>query len=249
MEETIDLRQLFGTLKKRLWLIALITIIAAMISGIVSFFVLTPVYQARTQILVNQESSEQQPLNAYTIQTNIQLISTYNEIITSPVILEDVVKKLNLNVTAKQLSGQVQVTNSQDSQVAHIVVQDTDAKRATDIANTTAAVFQEKIPSIMSIDNVSVLSKAELADSLNPIKPAPLMNIAIAIVVGLMLGVGLAFLLEYLDNTIKTEQDVETILELPVIGSISVIKDRELEGTRVMPTGANHPVRGETYGG
>lgn len=229
MEETIDLRQLFGTLKKRLWLIALITIIAATISGIVSFFVLTPVYQARTQILVNQESSEQQPLNAYTIQTNIQLISTYNEIITSPVILEDVVKKLNLNVTAKQLSGQVQVTNSQDSQVAHIVVQDTDAKRAMDIANTTAAVFQEKIPSIMSIDNVSVLSKAELADSLNPIKPAPLMNIAIAIVVGLMLGVGLAFLLEYLDQNIKNEQDVERILQIPVIGVISEISDGEVQ--------------------
>lgn len=229
MEETIDLRQLFGTLKKRLWLIALITIIAAMISGIVSFFVLTPVYQARTQILVNQESSEQQPLNAYTIQTNIQLISTYNEIITSPVILEDVVKKLNLNVTAKQLSGQVQVTNSEDSQVAHIVVQDTDAKRAMDIANTTAAVFQEKIPSIMSIDNVSVLSKAELADSLNPIKPAPLMNIAIAIVVGLMLGVGLAFLLEYLDQNIKNEQDVERILQIPVIGVISEISDGEVQ--------------------
>ncbi|WP_430487966.1 YveK family protein [Priestia flexa] len=229
MEETIDLRQLFGTLKKRLWLIALITIIAAMISGIVSFFVLTPVYQARTQILVNQESSEQQPLNAYTIQTNIQLISTYNEIITSPVILEDVVKKLNLNVTAKQLSGQVQVTNSEDSQVAHIVVQDTDAKRAMDIANTTAAVFQEKIPSIMSIDNVSILSKAELADSLNPIKPAPLMNIAIAIVVGLMLGVGLTFLLEYLDQNIKNEQDVERILQIPVIGVISEISDGEVQ--------------------
>lgn len=229
MEETIDLRQLFGTLKKRLWLIALITIIAAMISGIVSFFVLTPVYQARTQILVNQESSEQQPLNAYTIQTNIQLISTYNEIITSPVILEDVVKKLNLNVTAKQLSGQVQVTNSQDSQVAHIVVQDTNAKRATDIANTTAAVFQEKISSIMSIDNVSILSKAELADSLNPIKPAPLKNIAIAIVVGLMLGVGLAFLLEYLDQNIKNEQDVERILQIPVIGVISEISDGEVQ--------------------
>lgn len=229
MEETIDLRQLFGTLKKRLWLIALITIIAAMISGIVSFFVLTPVYQARTQILVNQESSEQQPLNAYTIQTNIQLISTYNEIITSPVILEDVVKKLNLNVTAKQLSGQVQVTNSEDSQVAHIVVQDTNAKRATDIANTTAAVFQEKISSIMSIDNVSILSKAELADSLNPIKPAPLMNIAIAIVVGLMLGVGLAFLLEYLDQNIKNEQDVERILQIPVIGVISEISDGEVQ--------------------
>ncbi|MGG0750473.1 Wzz/FepE/Etk N-terminal domain-containing protein [Priestia megaterium] len=247
MEEAIDLRQLMGTLKKRFWLIALITIIAATVSGVVSFFVLTPVYEARTQILVNQAKSKEQFYNSAELQTNVQLIQTYNDIIKSPAILGKVTKQLDLGMTPKQLSNQIQVTNSQDSQVAHIVVQDTNARLAVNIANKTAAVFKKEVPKIMSIDNVSVLAKAELNESLSPIKPQPLMNIAIAIVVGLMIGVGLSFLLEYLDNTIKDEQDVEHIMELPVLAVISTIDEDELKGTS-LPVQSVRPVREETHG-
>ncbi|MHA7744957.1 YveK family protein [Priestia aryabhattai] len=247
MEEAIDLRQLMGTLKKRFWLIALITIIAATVSGVVSFFVLTPVYEARTQILVNQAKSKEQFYNSSELQTNVQLIQTYNDIIKSPAILGEVTKQLHLDMTPKQLSGQIQVTNSQDSQVAHIVVQDTNARLAVKIANTTAAVFKKEVPKIMSIDNVSILAKAELDESLSPIKPQPLMNIAIAVVVGLMMGVGLSFLLEYLDNSIKDEQDVENIMELPILAVISTIDEDELQGTS-LPLQSVRPVRGETHG-
>ena len=84
--------------------------------------------------------------------------------------------------------------------------------------------FQKDIVKIMNVDNVSILAKAEVSDQASPIKPQPLMNIAIALVVGLMLGVGIAFLLEYLDHTIKTEQDIERILDMPVIGVIGQIE-------------------------
>lgn len=246
MEESIDLKQLFGVIKKRFWLIALLTIIAAIISGVVSFFVLTPVYEANTQILVNQAKSKEQFYNSSELQTNVQLIQTYNDIIKSPAILGEVTKQLNLDMTPKQLSNQIQVTNSQDSQVAHIVVQDKNARLAVRIANTTASVFKKEVPKIMSIDNVSILAKAQLDEALSPIKPQPFLNIAIAVVVGLMAGVGLAFLLEYLDNTIKNEQDVERILQLPVIGVISVIKEEELKNFSSASYAS--PVRGESRG-
>ncbi|MGG1885887.1 Wzz/FepE/Etk N-terminal domain-containing protein [Priestia megaterium] len=251
MEETISLRDLFQVLRKRLWLIALIAIIAATISAVISFFILTPVYQTSTQILVNQAKSEQQLYNAGAVQTNVQLISTYNDIIKSPAILDTVIEKLKLDGSAKSLSGQIQVTSAQNSQVALITVQDTNAKRATEIANTTASVFQQKVPKIMNmnIDNVSILSKADLAASKSPVKPQPILNIAIALVVGLMVGIGLSFLLEYLDNTLKTEQDIENILELPVMGVITNIKDVP-KATNVQHPDikARVPQRGETFG-
>ncbi|MFP8643710.1 YveK family protein [Priestia aryabhattai] len=246
MEESIDLKQLFVVIKRRFWLIALLTIIAATISGVVSFFVLTPVYEANTQILVNQAKSKEQFYNSSELQTNVQLIQTYNDIIKSPAILGEVTKQLNLDMTPKQLSNHIQVTNSQNSQVAHIVVQDTNARLAVKIANTTAAVFKKEVPKIMSIDNVSILAKAQLDEALSPVKPQPFLNIAIAVVVGLMAGVGLAFLLEYLDNTIKNEQDVERILQLPVIGVISVIKEEELRN--LSSASYVSAVRGESRG-
>lgn len=246
MEDSVNLKQILEVIKKRLWVIALITIIAATVSGVVSFFVLTPVYEARTQILVNQAKSKEQFYNSYELQTNVQLIQTYNDIIKSPAILGEVTKQLDLDMTPKQLSNQIQVTNSQDSQVAHIVVQDTNARLAVKIANTTAAVFKKEVPKIMSIDNVSILAKAELDESLSPIKPQPLMNIAMGIVVGLMLGVGLSFLLEYLDSSIKDERDIDQIMELPVIGVISLMDEEELKGSSV----SSHslaPARGGTH--
>ncbi|MDP9578351.1 UNVERIFIED_ORG: capsular polysaccharide biosynthesis protein [Bacillus sp. 1751] len=249
MEETISLRELFQVLRKRLWLIVLITIIAATVSAVISFFVLTPVYESKTQILVNQAKNDQELYNPQTVQTNVQLINTYNDIIKSPAILDKVIKELKLNSSAQSLSGQIQVTNAQDSQVAQIVVQDTSAKRATEIANTTASVFKKEVPKIMNVNNVSVLSKATLGESTSPVKPQPLMNIAIAVVVGLMLGVGLSFLLEYLDNTLKTEQDIEKLLELPVMGVVTTIKDVPKATNVQRPdVTARVPQRGETLG-
>ncbi|MEH7608616.1 YveK family protein [Priestia megaterium] len=249
MEETISLRDLVQILRKRLWLIALIAIIAAIISSVISFFVLTPVYQTSTQILVNQAKSEQQLYNAGAVQTNVQLISTYNDIIKSPAVLDKVINQLDLDSSAQGLSGKIQVISSENSQVAQITVQDTNAKRATQIANATASVFQKEVPKIMNIDNVSILSKADFTASKSPIKPQPMLNIVIALVVGLMIGVGLSFLLEYLDNTIKTEQDIESILKLPVMGVVTNIKDVPKATNLQRPdVTARVPKRGETIG-
>ncbi|MCM3602185.1 Wzz/FepE/Etk N-terminal domain-containing protein [Robertmurraya korlensis] len=244
MEETISLKELFLTLRKRLSLIALITILFATISGLISFFYLTPIYQASTQILVNQSKDEQAAYNVGEVQTNLQLINTYNVIIKSPAILDLVSKELDLNMTAAQLNGKITVQSEQNSQVVNISVQDPDPKLAADIANTTASVFKKEIKEIMNVDNVSILAKAVVVDNQSPIKPQPLMNIAIALVVGLMLGVGIAFLLEYLDNTIKTEQDIEQTLGLPVLGAIPTIQETVPETSRSSKT----RTRGERVG-
>ncbi|MBO9130034.1 Wzz/FepE/Etk N-terminal domain-containing protein [Bacillus sp. 165] len=226
MEETISLQELFQVLRKRLWMIAGITVAAAMISAIVSYFFITPIYQSSTQILVNQKKQEGvfQPGE---IQTNLQLVNTYNVIIKSPAILDKVKENMNLDMSVEQLKQKITVASEKDSQVIAVTVQDPDPQTASDIANTTAEVFQNEISQIMNIDNVSILAKAEVAENQGPVKPRPVLNVAIAIVVGLMTSVGLAFLLEYLDNTIKKEQDIEALLELPVLGVVATMDEEK----------------------
>ncbi|MGG3560533.1 Wzz/FepE/Etk N-terminal domain-containing protein [Neobacillus rhizosphaerae] len=248
MEETISLKELLETLKKRLLLIVSITVIAGLVSGIISFYVLTPIYQASTQILVNQAKGDQSMYNPGEVQTNLQLINTYNVIITSPAILDIVSKELDLDMTASQLKEKITVGSEKDSQVVNLSVQDPDAKVAAQIANKTAEVFKNEISKIMKIDNVSILAKADVTENPSPIKPRPLLNVAIAIVVGLMAGVGLAFLLEYFNNTIKNEQDIEKILGLPILGVIATIEDQKLEELKNKRAARNSKVRGETVG-
>lgn len=226
MEETISLQDLFATLKKRLGLIALMAILAITIAGVVSFLVLTPIYETSTQILVNQEKTEAAQAINQNIQADLQLINTYSVIIKSPAILDQVSSELGLDITAEQLNSKITVATAENSQVVNVSVQDEDPALAVDIANTTASVFEKEIKGLMNVDNVSVLSKAVLKDNPTPVAPNPILNMAIAAVVGLMLGIGIAFLLEYLDTTMKNDQDIEDTLGIPLLGVISPIQEK-----------------------
>nr|EEK64867.1 Capsular polysaccharide biosynthesis [Bacillus wiedmannii] len=246
MEETISLKELFHILKKRLAMILAITLIVAIVMAIISFFFMTPLYQSSTQILVNQKKQEGTAIQIGEIQSNIQLTNTYKVIIKSPVILDQVNEKLNLKMTAQDLTGKINVANEKDSQVISITVEDKNPKLARDIANATADVFKGEVAKIMNVDNVTVLSKAEVAENQSPIKPRPMLNVAIACIVGLIASVGLAFLLEYLDNTVKKEEDVENLLGLPVLGIVARMDEETTNVKSHAPS--SRKVRGQTIG-
>lgn len=249
MEETISLKELLETFKKRFLLIALITITAVLVSGVVSYFFMTPIYQASTQILVNKTQNDQSLYSANEVQTNLQLINTYNVIIKSPAILDKAAKELNLGLTGDQLNKKITVSNETNSQVVTLAVQDPDPNTAATIANTIASVFEQQISKIMKVDNVTILAKATVTPNQAPVKPKPLLNMAIALVVGLMAGVGVAFLLEYFDNTIKNEQDIEKVLGLPILGVTANMDEADAEGRKIHKSETRKAeVKGESIG-
>ncbi|MDV2684418.1 Wzz/FepE/Etk N-terminal domain-containing protein [Alkalihalophilus lindianensis] len=219
MEETISLKDIYNTLRRRLMLLILVPIIAVVLAGLVSYLVLTPIYQSSTQILVNQ-TQQDQSFSQNDIRTNVELINTYTVIIKSPTILDKVIAEANLTESFNDLNNKISVSSENNSQVMNIRVEHERPEVAAQIANTIATVFQREIVEIMSVDNVSILSSAQVSDSPSPIKPNPTLNMAIAFVVGLMTAVGIAFLLEFLDTTIKSEEDIESLLELPILGAI-----------------------------
>jgi len=243
MEETISIKDIFNTLKKRWILITLITVGAALISGSISYFILTPIYQASTQILVNQKDTENQ-LDVTKLSSNIEIIKTYSVIIKSPAILEKVIDQLDLNQSVTSLSNTMTINSQDNSQVFSLTVENSDPAMAVTIANGVSETFQKEIQNIMNIDNVSILAKANLPENPAPVKPNSLLNIAIAVVVGLMAGIGLAFLLDYLDNTVKDSKELETLLDLPVLGSILKFDKSQKQSKKY----AANRIRSETNG-
>ena len=98
MEETIDLREYFAIIKKRFWIIALLAIISALISGVISFFMLNPVYEAKSTLIVNTEKNEEtQMITGDQFNVTQKLAVTYGEIIKSRSVLDDVIKNLKLD--------------------------------------------------------------------------------------------------------------------------------------------------------
>lgn len=225
MEEEISLVELFGILRKRLGMIISLSLFGLMLSFSITFFVLTPQYSSTTQMLVSQTESSQ-PIQQGDINTNLQLINTYKDIIKGPVILDDVREELGLEMTHGELSNQIQVVSDSASQVFSLKVTDTTPYQAAEIANKTAEVFQEKVDQIMNVDNVTVISVA--IPETNPVSPNKTLNLAIGLLLGLMSGVGLAFVLEFLDTTVKEPKFVTDEVGWTNLGSISVLTKEEL---------------------
>ncbi len=217
-EYEIDLKEIFYMLQKRWVLITGITVSALIISAIVSFFILTPIYQASTTMIVSYKQNQESIMTYNDLQTSQKLVATYTEIVKSELVSDAVINKLNLELSPKELIDKISVSQVGQTEILKLTVKDEDPELATLIANTIAQVFQEDIGQMMEVDNVSTIDIAKVPE--NPTSPNKMMNIAIAGVLGLVISVGLVFVLEFLDRTYKTPTDVERHLGLPLIGAI-----------------------------
>lgn len=219
MEETIDLREYFAIIKKRSWIIALITTISIIVSSVISFFILKPVYQANATLIVNTEKNEEtQVITGDQFNVTQKLAVTYGEIITSRSVINPVIKNLSLEETYDELVKKITVSPVKDTQIINISVQDINPKKARDIANEIPEVFTKEAKRITKANSVEVIDKA--ITPIEPVKPNKKMNVAIAAVLGIMIGLFVVFLIEYLDNKIRTPQDIEKQLGLPLLGVI-----------------------------
>ena len=220
MEETIDLREYFFILKKKMWLIALSSIVCGLISGLISFFVLQPVYEANTSLIVNKETENEMTQMSTSDDLNFvqKLALTYGEIIKSRTVITSTINKLNLDMTYEELSQAVSVTNVDSTQIIKISVQHTSPTIAAKICNTIPEIFSTEAQRVVKASGVEVIDKAIIPQ--NPIKPNKKMNIAIAMVLGVMGSVFIIFLLEALNTKVKEPKDIEDKLGIPVFGVV-----------------------------
>lgn len=245
--ETIEITELWKIIRQRWIMILSIVVIAVTTSGLLSFFVLKPEYEATTTILVQTQHTNNQVVYNDLI-ANQKLVKTYGEIIKSRQIAEDVNRQLNLNMTPEQLLGKVQVKAANESLVTSITVTDNNPKQAVLIANGFAKSFATNLNSIMKVDNIAILDEAKFKENMAPVRPKPSLNMAIALVLGVMVGVGLAFLLEFLDKTVKTETQIEELFDLPVLGVIAVMEPKVKKGRRqqeVLTGGVEREIQGK----
>lgn len=227
MKDTISFKEFLGIIKKRWLFISIFTIVITTLFGTISYFGISPQYEASTQILVNQKSSNQ--LEVSVPQSSLELINTYSVIIKSPAILDKVIEKLNLNQTIHELNEKITVNIQSESQVFTLTIQDSRPSRSVEIANTISETFQKEIKNIMNIDNVNILARAKMVEDPVPVSPSPILYTIVGFIVGLMMGIGFVLFIEYLDNSLKSSNDVEKYLDLPVLGSVQKVSKQKVK--------------------
>lgn len=213
----INLKEILGVLKKRAWIGITITILAAMFGYFYSSINQTTLlYSSSTNIIINADGGQRKTLEV---------------IIKDKTVLEKVITQLGIERTPESLAQSIQVGSIDDTQVVKISVIDVNPVLAAEIANTTASVFIQEIPTIMDFDDVRVLSDAQV----NPI-PINESNenkiLGAAIIGGIVIGIGLIFLVDSLDESIRSEQEVEELLEVPILGSVSIMSKKNINKTK-----------------
>lgn len=223
--EEISIRELFLILVNRKKLILLITIISIITSGIVSYFILTPQYETFTTLMVGKpkDYGGENQLEYNDLLLNQKLVGTYGQIVKSRLVADEVIEQMGLDLTFEEFGSKVNVNLLQDTEIIKIEVTDEKPQVAAAIANVTSEVFMKTVKEKMKIENIQVIDEAQTPE--RPIKPRPKLNMAIAGVLGLMISIFVIFLMEALDNTIKTPEDVEYHLELPIIGTIPMMEE------------------------
>lgn len=225
MVEEISILQLLGIFYRRLPLIITGMLLAGILGGLFSYYAMDNVYQATSTIIVSNQAAgstqEQLTYNDYTL--NKQLVDSYSVLSKTNRVLDQVIEELALTISTKQLASKISISAAKNTEIINISVTDNSPYVAQNIANSVTRVFQEEVKIIMKMDNVQIIDEAPLPTI--PISPNRPMNIAISCIVGLMFGAMIAFLIEFLDRTIKTTEQAEALLEVPVLASIPRIQN------------------------
>lgn len=230
MEEVISVEKAFNTLKGKARLIFIWTLLCVLLSGVFTFFIVTPKYQSSSRIVVNQTQNTSQTITNTDIQTNLNLINTYQSIIKEPIILEDVLKETTAELTIQELSNKITVETQSNSLVFGISVMDENPFVAADLANSIAQTFERKIGDILEVESVTILSEA--VPNMGAVSPNIIINLILGLIIGFVLGLAFAVLSEKMDKRIK---DIDIIDELgwTNLGSVLEMSNDELKNTRI----------------
>lgn len=209
MDNEVSVKRIIHLIRNRIWILIVSIIVFTSFGGIYSVFFTNPLYESSTRMIVKAEPD---------------LMNTLMVMITEPSFLEKVIAEMDLNRSPETLSKQITSGSVENSSIVRISVIDTNPELAAKIADTTAAVFKKEVPGLLGFSDISIFSKAKISSQ--PINNHQSKNIMIGFMVGFITGLGVIILLDFMDNTVRSERSVEQLLGIPVLGSISKI-DKE----------------------
>lgn len=226
---TIDV---LGAIKKHV-ITAIITLVVVAAAVAVYTFTRTPQYTATSELLATYRSSASttsstgNELNSGASYLNSQ-IQTYPQLVKTESVLQPVIDDLGLNTTVKTLAASVTASNPTDTMLVDISVVDNDPKVASGIANSVAESLKKQVTSTLYTDegdkivspvNLSVVQQAYAPSS--PSSPKVVMNLAIGLAAGILLGVAAAIVKDLMDTRIRQDSDATAIMDVPVLGTVT----------------------------
>ncbi len=227
-DESIEIKRILGVFKEKLIIIVLVLIASILLGYIYSYYYIVPKYKStETLLLIPNNETEEQRITSSDLILNSGLISTYSNIAKEPKVLRQVINNLKLNMSEKELLSKLKVNVAADTYIIEISISDVNPQRATDITSELSNIFLKEIKEIYNLENIGIVDEAEV-----PTKPYNINHIKDMImffVMGIFASCVIIILTIILDNTIKTEKDIEEYIELKSLGKIPMNLDKKEE--------------------
>jgi tyrosine-protein kinase len=245
----VELIRYWRVVRHRAWLIILCPVVAVLVAGSITWR-LPNVYEAQVSILV-RPAQPLTPVPGGAPETTDQILHTYAVLMTEPDVLQQVISDQGLHTDPVNLAKQITVTPVPNTTILNVAVQDTDPARARDTATTLVNDFlafvtqiqqkdKSKNPTASSADDLVQVSGAVLPDV--PVSPKPLLNIGAGLLAGLLAGLGLAFLLDYLDQSVRSDEDLRERIGLAPLGHIAFVAAKPERRGELVALAGNSPV-------
>lgn len=225
----MDLPEVLSVVRKHVWLIVIAAFVGVA-GGVGLSMLMTPKYQAQTQLYVTVPITDPTATGPGDLVQGTtyarQAVMSYMDVVVSPLVLDPVIERLGLDTTAADLAENITASSPEGTVLLNITVLDESPEGAAMIANTVGEEFTSVVVEELETTGVEGVSrvgiqtiKPALPDD-SPVSPKPLINVAIGLLAGLVVGIGLAFLRNLLDNRIHSKDDIKAITDTPMLGSI-----------------------------
>lgn len=232
-EIEIDLIELFYALKKKIVVLILAALVGAGIFGIYSFAIAKPVYESTSKIYILTQSTS---LASFAdIQISSSLAKDYEEMIFSRPVVLQVKQNLGLDYEYEEIKEMLTVVNPADTRVLNISCRSEDMNEARDMANEFATVSKRQISDIMDTDEPTFFEKAVVNE--DAVKPEKAKNIIIGFLLGLIIAAAVVIIRYMLNDSIKSEDDIERYLGLNTLAAIPNEKTQKIQGLKFRESG------------
>lgn len=217
-EEKLRIDDILEIIKKRWKPVVFTMLILTIVVAIMSFFVIPPKYEANTKVFIGKENSGDRNYNDNDVQMYQKLLKTYAEVIMTNDLIENSLKEKNIDLESEKILKSLTVTPRADTQILEIKYRNKDKVLARDVVDSITDEFIKTSKELIPNGTVKIVESVKIPKK--SVSPNKKVNISIAFILGIIIGTGIAFLLEYLDNTFKDKEDLEKMLGLAVIGII-----------------------------
>ncbi len=217
-EHPLTLGEILSVLWRRLWVVLMV--VAICVFGAVSLsFAQTPQYEATAMILIGQEREDL--ATGGPARDPQELTPTVADLISTRPIADAVIRELDLQMTAGEFLGNLTVQQVESTQSIEVSYRSSGPERARDIANAVGGTVSDRISEAnLGADAITVTVWEQAVAPDTPVSSDPVRNALLALAIGLVLGLGVAFFLEYLDDSLRSPEEVEQVSGLPNFGII-----------------------------